>query len=224
MIIEPTNFKFAIGVPNSWTHVPSSFFDSFIQMYKPNFVYIPKKNGPLDGLRNAIVEDALKQGCTHLLMMDVDQVYPIDTIPKLLKHDLPIVHGQVHRRYPPFDPLMYEGEIGNFKSKVDYEDGELVEVDASGTGCVLYQTKVFQTISPPWFKFVKDPNKNHDVIGEDIWFCKKAKEAGYKIYVDTDVEVVHLTMIGITKEFFRMYQELLKTQRNLETKTIIGGN
>ena len=46
----------------------------------------------------------------------------------------------------------------------------------------------------PWYKNVKQANGMP--IGEDIKFAQDAKEAGYKIFVDTSVPAGHLaTMI-----------------------------
>lgn len=213
-----TNFKLGIGIPNTWTHVPSSFFDSFIQMDRPDFKYIPAKNGPINELRNYIVDKALQLGCSHLLMMDVDQQYPQDTITKLLSHNLPVVHAMVHRRYPPFDSLIFEGTLNNYSVKTDFEYGDLVKADACGTGCVLYQTKVFTDIKAPWFEFVANPDKEKGgVVGEDIWFCEKLKDAGYSIYVDTSLDIVHLGMFGIDKSFSHLYQALVKKQLELNS-------
>lgn len=211
MKLKVSNFKFGIGIPTNFPFVASSFFDSFIQMDRPTFVYIPAKNGPIESLRNQMVENALQAGCTHLIMMDADQVYPKDTIPRLLAHNLPIVHAVVHRRYPPFDSILYEGALNGFTNKTDYKDGDLIEVDACGTGCVLYQTKIFQEMDPPWFEFVQNPDKEKGgVVGEDIWFCHKARKMGYKIMVDTSVKVGHLTLFSVDDAFSTLYQALLK--------------
>ena len=97
MSLTISNFRLGIGIPASLTHIPIAFFDSFIQMDRPTFEYLPAKNGPIDQLRNRIVESALAAGVSHLIMMDTDQAYPKDTIPKLLAHKLPVVHGVVPR-------------------------------------------------------------------------------------------------------------------------------
>jgi GT2 family glycosyltransferase len=62
---------------------------------------------------------------------------------------------------------------------------ELIEVDAVGTGIMLIRKKVFKELPEPWFYFKND-------FSEDIMFCKEAKKAGYKIYVDTTLSVGHV--------------------------------
>ena len=207
--MQISNFKLAIGIPCSYPSVPIQFFESFIKIDRPTFIPIIPKSGAIDQLRNYIVATALDKGCTHLLMMDTDQEYSVNVVTKLMSHKLPVVHCAISRRYPPFDRILYEGELGKYITKTDYKDGDLIEVDACGTGCVMYQTKVFQDIPYPWFEFTEFNGKT---VGEDIGFCNKLKKAGYKIFVDTSIEIVHLAPFGITKEFGYLYQALLKNQ------------
>jgi hypothetical protein len=61
------------------------------------------------------LKQALVKRCTHLLMMDTDQTYPQDTITKLLSHDVTVCGAVIHRRYPPFEPILYRQ--GNFGTR-----------------------------------------------------------------------------------------------------------
>ena len=199
-----SNFRLGIGLPLSFHMIPSAFFDSFITMEKPPFTYLRTSNGSIDDMRNNIVRDALQAGCSHLIMMDTDQVYHQETIPKLLSHKLPMVGTLVYRRYPPFDPLMLKGEIGKYKTIDQWEPGSLVEVDATGTGCLLFSTEIFKKMPPPWFRFRRVGDKP---VGEDIGFCSDMRKAGYKIYVDTSVPAGHLSQIQITETTWRRYRQ-----------------
>ena len=138
-----SNLKLAIGFPCSWPFIPFPFFHSFIQMERPEFIPVFATNGPIDGLRNKIIADAMALGASHLIMMDLDQIYPVETITKLLKHKLPLVGCKVHRRYPPFDPLMLKGDINSYQLIEDWEESTLQEVDATGTGCLLFDMRLF---------------------------------------------------------------------------------
>lgn len=210
--LKVSNFSLGIGIPCSFPHIPSSFFYSFVLMDKPSFTFIHADNGPIDTLRNDIVEKALSMGITHLLMCDVDQIYPVDTISKLLSHKLPIVGAKVHRRYPPFDPIMMRVVDNISYEPIDeYESGSLVEVDATGTGCIMYDTSIFRKLPYPWFKFQKNP-ENGMVIGEDIGLCQDLKEAGYRIYVDTSVEVGHLATMVINAATHNLYRAVKSAQ------------
>jgi len=209
-----SNLKLAIGIPCSFPMVYTGFFDSFIQMEKPDFVYAPAKNGPISEMRDYIVKRALSMNCSHLLFMDTDQIYEKDTITKLLAHNLQVVHARVYRRYPPFDSLMYEiGEDGYYTEKEGYNDGDLVSVDACGTGCVLYNTDVFRTIPEPWFEMVYvKSNGQIGKTGEDFNFCEKLKKAGYDILVDTSIKIGHLGLVEVNQDFSALYKSLVKKE------------
>lgn len=201
------NVLVGLGIPDTGRVFMAEFFDSFICVNRPmKSVYIrPDGKGPIDHIRNALVDVAKKLGCTHLWMADTDQVYPQDTLIKLLSHDLDVVAAKVHRRYPPYDPLLLRGEIHNYKTvpEDEWKQGGLIEVDATGCGSILYKMEVFKKIEHPWFQFkLEDP----DPIGEDVFFCSKLKEAGYGIFVDCDIRVGHMGLNIITEESYWAYK------------------
>lgn len=186
-------------------------------MERPEFTPIFATNGPIDGLRTSIVIDAIAMNASHLLMPDLDQTYPVNTITKLLSHNLPVVGAMVHRRYPPFDPLLLKGNINTYENIEEWEEGELVEVDATGSGCLLYDMKVFRELPPPWFKFRPNPDTERTgVVGEDIGFCSDLRKAGYKIYIDTSIKCGHLSTMVITEETHWLYKALKKKQLEME--------
>lgn len=208
-MMKVTNRKIALAIPLTWTHIPVAFFDSFSIMEKSDCLYMRQSNGALADLRNDLVKTSLNNGCSHIIMMDTDQIYPADTIPKLLSHKKPIVGCLIHRRYPPFDPLIMTGELNDWKRITEWEDGELLKVDATGTGCLLLESWIFDKIPFPWFEFKKNPDtKLGGIIGEDIWFCHQVKQTGIPIYVDTSVKCGHLAYLNVTEKTYRTYQKV----------------
>lgn len=146
-------------------------------------------------------------------MMDMDQTYPVDTITRLLSHKLPVVGCVVHRRYPPFDPLLYRGDIGTYELIENYEKGDLIEVDATGTGCLMFDMEVFRNMPAPWFRFRL--TADNLPIGEDFGFCSDLRKAGYKIYVDTSIQCGHLSTMEITDGTYQLYKAMkVAQQRN----------
>lgn len=203
--MSPSNRKLGICIPLSHHMIPSDFFHSFISMVKPAFMYYRASNGPIEAMRNNLVREALRGECTNILFMDTDQCYHPDTIPQLLSHKLPVVGAMVCRRYPPFDPLMYRGELGKYQPVTEWEPKSLVEVDATGTGCLMFDAQVFRKMPMPWFKA---RTHNGSPVGEDIGFCSDLKAAGYKIFVDTSVPAGHLSQMQITESWWRLYTKL----------------
>ena len=195
----------AIGFPLVDDRVPVQFFTSFACMEKPEqyILLVPQfPHGPWTGsladARNSLVQQALDEGCSHLLMLDTDQIYPNDTLKKLLSHGKDICGVRVHRRWMPFDPIFLRGDIGKYQSVSDDEmySGNLIQVDATGTGCLLFDMGVFLKVNQPWFEFTM---KDEKPVGEDIFFCSKARKEGVNIFIDTSIEVGHLTTMVVNK-------------------------
>jgi hypothetical protein len=216
-----SNFHLGIGIPCSFPSVPASFFYSFVYLEKPDFSFIHADNGPIDTLRNDIVEKALTLGVTNLIMMDTDQVYPPDTITKLLAHRLPVVGAKVNRRYPPFDPVIMKITDEGYQPLDDYDPGSLVECDATGTGCIMFDMEVFRKLPSPWFRFQKNP-ENGLTIGEDVGLCQDLKEAGYKIFVDTSIEVGHLTTMIANDSLHRLYRAMEKQKGEKAASAVLN--
>jgi hypothetical protein len=204
------NFRLGIGIPLSFPTLPSSFFDSFIIMEKPPFIYLRSSIGQIENMRNEIVKEAINTGCSHLVMMDSDQVYHQQTITKLLSHRKSVVGCLVYRRYMPFDPLMFKGEINSYIRIDDWKKDSLVEVDATGTGCLMFEVDVFRKMPYPWFK-TRVAEGGGDV-GEDFHFCSNLRAAGYRIFVDTSIPAEHLTQMRITEGTWRLYSKVKEAE------------
>ncbi|NCC53832.1 MAG: hypothetical protein EOM20_21870 [Spartobacteria bacterium] len=97
-----------------------------------------------------------------------------------------------------------------FISDEEMYSGDLVEIDATGTGCILINMDVCDVLDPPWFKFTTVRDRP---VGEDIYFCSKVREAGLKIAVDTSIEVGHLATVEINRVFHAAYQKIANHNR-----------
>ena len=208
MLTNYEGIRVAVAVPSTERTFLAEFSDSFFALSRPmNSVYIrPKGAGPLDHIRNELIMVAQQMQCTHIWMADTDQIYPQDTLIKLLSSDLPVVAAKVHRRYPPYDPILLRGDHGNYKAvpEDEWKAGGLIKVDATGCGSILYKMEVFDQVPMPWFEFHLEDTVNP--IGEDVDFCQKLGRAGVPIHVDCDVKVGHMAMNVITEEAYWAYK------------------
>lgn len=148
--------------------------------------------GDIGRVRNDAVKAFLHGDYTHLFFLDDDTLPKPNAIPQLLKRKLPIVSGLYPRRNEPHYPIILrwpdkrnKTPLAAFPYKMSPPKNALVECDAVGAGCLLIKREVFTTIEPPWFRLLPK-------AGEDIYFCARAKHAGFKIYVDTGVECLHI--------------------------------
>jgi hypothetical protein len=134
--------------------------------------------------RQQLVDEALETDCTHILWLDSDMNFPVNVLHGLLSHNLDIVACNYSTRVAPHRPVA-------FKTSSDLDirvfDGTgLEEIYAVGMGCMLVKRSVYETISRPYYSV----NWNDDytsLVGEDIYFCNKIKEHGYKIFLEHDL-------------------------------------
>lgn len=152
----------------------------------------------LDKARNQLAERALEVGATHILWLDVDMKFPQDALMRLLAHDKAIVGvNYPNRRFPihhtAFKKVDLETGGEHTKLHTTIEDTGLEVADAVGFGFLLMKTSVFGKMKYPWF--VVDQK-----LGEDVFFCVRAKKAGYKTFVDHDLskQMVHYGPMGYT--------------------------
>ena len=206
-----SNQRLVIGIPCSFPFVPVSFIYSLLLMDRPDYTLVHADNGPIEALRNNIVERSLLIGATNLLMLDVDMIYHPKTVTSLLSRNLPVVGAVCFRRYPPFDPIILKITDKGYQSIDDWEEGDLVECDATGAGCIMYDMEVFRKMPRPWFKFQTHPDTGLG-IGEDVGFCQDLTRAGYKIFVDTAVPADHLTTMAVNRNTHKLYNQMKRQQ------------
>jgi GT2 family glycosyltransferase len=217
--VDLSKVKVAIALPHTAEWFSAEFVDSFFCIERPfKMTYIrPKGHHVIDLIRNMLCEKAIESECTHVFMADTDQTYKqSDIILKMLEHDVPIVGAKIHLRFPPFDPVLKRyGENGFPEyvkvSEPEWRSGELIPVDATGTGCLLIKTEVFKQLKKPWFKMCLD---TEPAVGEDVYFCHKARQAGIPIYVDCSIKVGHLKTMSIDEEKYFAYKSALTTKLN----------
>ena len=167
--------------------------------------------------RDAIAKKALLDEVDLVMWFDSDMVFAPDTMKRMLKlidegHDM--VTGIYYRRTPPFSAVGFktmelneEGTAFDWTELTEIPD-EPFEVEACGFGCVLMKAEIFVSVFAK-FGQMFTPIAN---CGEDIAFCWRARQCGYKILADPSISLGHVGHTVITKEFFKNYQLTLKAK------------
>jgi glycosyltransferase involved in cell wall biosynthesis len=147
-----------------------------------------------------------------ILFIDADMSFAPDAIGRLVKvreeHDLDIVGGLCFQRKDPHQPTLYmreSPESGGY-TFLETWDSDLVEVDGTGFAFILIHRRVFERMvqfyeGRPDFTWpsldvrTRMPPPNFfrwiDGVGEDLRFCQDAKAAGFRVFVDTRIEISH---------------------------------
>jgi hypothetical protein len=221
------NFKLAICIPLTWPYVRKEFFLSMIRNDFPSnsVMTLPTHPNNLGDIRNDLVYDSLRKGCTHSLFIDSDQIFhtenfPVKMLETMIKNDYKVLSAPVHRRYPGFDPLLLKGVPPSkldFISDEDAYSGKIIEISATGCGCLMIDNSVFiEHVEHPWFKHDKD--EEGSVIGEDIYFFGKLYKTGIKAYTDTSIEITHMTSMGVDKNSYFLYKQQQSIQKRIKEK------
>jgi hypothetical protein len=128
-----------------------------------------------------------------------DHHFPPDSLTRLLDRDVDVVVPMMNRKAPPFDLVAYKSETTTIGQdgreypayeKFDIDEipaTGLMEIYAAGSGSMLVRKHVLDAIGDPWFH-----NPQGTVINDDLEFCRKIRDAGYTIWMDTEVSVGHI--------------------------------
>lgn len=147
--------------------------------------------------RRNLVEIFMNSDFDYAWWIDSDMKFPIDTPLRLLQRNVPLVGANYRRRRfpnPGFTGMM--GQPGSFTELVtDDNSPAMQDVDVIPHGCVMVHRSVYQKIAQPHYLQEFIPEMNLE-IGEDIYFCRKAREAGFQVWCDHELSR-ELSHIGI---------------------------
>lgn len=199
-----------IAVP-SMDSVPAVFAQSLAMLEKVGNCAIAFKVGSLVYTsRNELAQQAIKMGSDYIFWLDSDMAFEADTLKQMLKtmeeNKLDMLSGVYYRRNPPYTPVLFNRLETSDEEKVDFSEFEKIpegifEVGGCGFGCVLMNTDVLISVLGRFRTFF-NPMKG---AGEDLAFCIRARECGYKIYADSSISLGHCSHSIVTKQFFEAY-------------------
>lgn len=181
-----------IGISSGELARYAVFYDSVLHLSSPpNTALVLARGANIAENRNNITRDAIDMGAEWIWYIDDDQVFRSDTLLTLLNHNVDVVSGLYVHRSPPFMPVMFDWEDPNghvhHKLLVKEESG-LVPVVATGAGCLLVKTKVIKAMEPPYWTLGQ---LQKDAWCDDVDFCRRVREKGFKIWCDLDMWVGH---------------------------------
>lgn len=165
--------------------------------------------------RDDLARYAMTEGFDYVLWLDSDMVFPEDFHERMLKtlteNNLDILSGIYYKRKPPYSPVVFDkmqlkGKIWDYSWLEDVPDS-LFEVGACGFGCVLLKTEVLMSVQLK-HGYLFHPMQNG---GEDVAFCVRARDCGYKIMCDPTIVCGHVGNVVITDTLYKQYRSLSDT-------------
>ncbi len=202
--------KILIAIP-CMDQVPVPFCYSLATLEKVGDCKLIMKSGAMIyAARDDFAMKAIQGEYDYVFWMDSDMQFPMNALTKLMedirKKDLDMVTGLYFRRIPPYSPVLFDrleidGVEATWSEFQSIPEG-LFEVGGCGFGCVLMKTDVFFDVQSRFGQMFTPIGRN----GEDVAFCWRARQCGYKIWCDPDVLCGHVGYSIVDDKFFRAFQ------------------
>lgn len=158
--------------------------------------------------RDKLACKAINEGFTHVLWFDADMLFTPNTFNDLYEAGKDFVAGVFHSRRPGYVSCIFKN-LDTLRTLERYKDGQYprdtFEIAGCGFGCVLISVEVLKAVQQH-FKTCFLPMADW---GEDLAFCKRARELGFKIYCEPTVRVGHIGHVAIYPEEETRYNEML---------------
>lgn len=200
----PKKPNLAILMPCSGRYWPPEMGIAMATLQFPpavSHVLLATKGQRRDEARCDLLQQAIDLGAEYALFLDDDNPPPPDTVLKLTHamenadDDVAIVAGIYTSRSEPAFPFVF-GSDGQCMWK--WKAGQVFECDRIATGCMLIRLSALAGISKPWFRDIKTMEEINAYweyakgyswgdrtycfeMTDDIYFCWKIREAGFRI-------------------------------------------
>lgn len=173
--------------------------------------------------RNRLLEDFWKSDCTHILCIDSDLGFPGEAVFAMLKENKEFIAGVYPARQQGDQKFLVIPEMKEGDTVVS--DRHLIKALYIPAGFMLLTKEAIKKMREKHSKdycVPKDESRKTEAFmalfntevyegefwGEDYVFCRKAREAGIEIWVDTLVEFDHDGIRGM------LYKNLKKISQD----------
>jgi glycosyltransferase involved in cell wall biosynthesis len=196
-IINKTKKKILVAIPTAKNIEPDTFksiYDLDVpDDYEVDFQYFYGYR--IDQIRNLIAHHTIMLNYDYLFSVDYDIKLPKYALTKLLRENKDIISGvYIQRKHEAKIPEIYRANERGGVTHVDNNDVQgngVIDIDGCGFGCVLVKSHVLKEVGYPQFKY-HDSLDFQFTLSEDIDFCLKAKNKGFKLYADCSVKCEHI--------------------------------
>ena len=202
--------KTMIAVP-CMDQVPVEFCQSLTTLRRVGDCQISFHKGSLIyTARNALLGDAVKADADWMLWLDSDMVFSPSLLEDMFKTaeagNAEFVTGVYFRRVEPYTPTLFatlEMDPPSW-TNVDEIPDKPFEVAGCGFGAVLLSMQIVWDV---FAKFGPNPFTPMAEMGEDLAFCWRARQCGYKIIADPNLLLGHMGHTMITKAHWKAFEQ-----------------
>jgi len=160
--------------------------------------------------RNDLIKEFLKTDCTHMLCIDSDIAWDCRDVKKLIDYNEDFVASLYPARGER--TFLFRGVYGENK-RMDVSEKLLLEMEYIPAGFMLLKRCVIEKMIahfPELYYEPKDPSLKHtaghclfdtevwegEFWGEDYVFCRRARQAGVRIWIDPQIALNHAGITG----------------------------
>jgi len=228
--VDPKKVKFMLATPFYDVKGFSPYIMSLVQTIttlvsaKIPFEYIELSGDSyVWRARNLLAERFMNSDCTHLVFLDSDQSWDVNSFLRLIRADADIVGGAypTKNNWEHYSVTIHTDENGI----PDVNNAGLIRGQKVPTGFMKIKREVFERLrtayKEDWYwetsgegmlrkmwNYFGHKIIDHVAYGEDISFCKRCEFLGIKLYVEPRLNINH---IG-TKTWTGNYHEFLCKQ------------
>lgn len=204
--------KVFIAVPSMDT-LPALFCQSLAMLQRAGDTVVGFEMGSLVyNARNNLARQAIKAEADWVLWLDSDMVFEPNLLQKMLsvctENNIDFLTALCFRRKPPYTPCLFDrlDRVDNgasYTALMSVPDGRF-QVGGCGFAGVLLSTDVLMSVASKFNGRMFDPFEG---FGEDVAFCWRARQCGYEIWCDSDIEMGHVGQCIVTRSYFEAYQQ-----------------
>lgn len=146
--------------------------------------------------RDKLAGKAINEGFSHVLWLDSDMVFGPDLLEDLQMCRKQFVSCCYNGRRPGYQSCIFKSIDLNNVERFEEYPREPFEIEGCGFGAVLIDVEILKAVM-----------LNHKTcftplpqMGEDLAFCYRARNLGFKIYAEPNVQLGHVGHIVIYPE------------------------
>jgi len=141
----------------------------------------------IDDAYDYAVQQAIEDDVDFLVTIEDDTFPQEDALIKLLQYATKDTKSIYGAWYPKRQKIRQGTAIVLKDGKREFleDDGNMHEVYTIPMGCTIFPIEVFYKIPRPWFVTT-------NIITQDSFFSQLAREAGYRLIVDTNIKCKHI--------------------------------